>query len=81
MVFGLDWIRTLSGVVVCVDSHHRSLQFGYDVRRDATKQHRANRSRVVFRSAASRGCIQALQLLERGFQKLLSAIQYDILIM
>jgi len=40
--FGLDWIRKLSGVVVCVDSHHHSLQFGYDVRRDATKQHRAN---------------------------------------
>lgn len=69
VVFGLDWIRTLSGVVVWVDSHYRSLQFGYDVRRDATKQHRTNRSRVVFRSAASRGCIQTLQLLEREASK------------
>ena len=38
-------------------------------------------SRVVFRSAASRGCIQALQLVERGFQKLCTAIYYEIIIM
>jgi hypothetical protein len=34
---GLDWIRMLSGVVVCMDAHFHSRQFGEDVRRDAIK--------------------------------------------
>jgi hypothetical protein len=34
---GLDWTRTLSGVVVCMDAHRHSRQFGEEVRRDAAK--------------------------------------------